>query len=303
MFGVIILFTREIVLMHKTIVDIDILSANYNNGEYLKRFIESVIDSTVLPNQLIIVDDASNDDSLKVIESFEGRDLNIKLIKLAENVGFANALNQGLLHVKSSYILRIDPDDIIHPDRIEKQFEFLEQHKLVDIVGSDVIYFTDSESNITGRSNFPSEHSQIVKCYQDGSHGVCHGSVLLKSRCLLDEQYKQENVPAEEYDIFSRLLRKNYTFANIQKALTLVRIHSSSVSNNMPFSTVEKTFKLREDLWGLKANKLYIYKEFIARNAYRKYIASQSYSRYFLLILAAIMKPISALKRLFKHAN
>jgi glycosyltransferase involved in cell wall biosynthesis len=301
MYGVIILFKKGLGLMSKKQVDVDILSANYNNGKYLKRFIESIIDSSVWPNQLIIVDDASNDDSLDIIGSFDTSELNIKLIRLNKNVGFANALNEGVSYINSKYVLRIDPDDIIHPVRIEKQYNFLEKNSLIDLVGSDVVYFADSESNITGQSSFPIDHLKIVKCYKDGHHGVCHGSVLFKSICLFDERYKQENVPAEEYDIFSRLIIKNYTFANISEGLTFVRIHSSSVSNNMPYSTVEKTFRLRADLWGYKSNKLYVFKEFIARNAYRKYISSRNITRYIQLLLAVSMKPISALKRLFKN--
>jgi len=287
--------------MHKKEVNIDILSANYNNGEYLKRFIESIINSSVWPKQLIIIDDASTDNSIDIINSFSCSKLNIKLIKLKQNVGFANALNAGVLSIKSKYVLRIDPDDIIHSERIQKQYSYLEKNNLIDLVGSNVTYFSNSEDNITGQSNFPLEHFKIVESYKNGSHGVCHGAVTFKSTCLLAEQYKQENVPAEEYDIFSRFILKKYRFANISETLTSVRIHSLSVSNNMPYSTVEKTFKLREVLWGYKASRLYIFKEFIARSSYRKYISSKSLTRYVPLILAASLKPIATLKRLLNN--
>ena len=289
--------------MFKKEVDVDIVAANYNNGKYLHQFINSIIDSTVWPQQLIIVDDASTDNSIDIINSYSEHKLNIKLVALSKNVGFANALNEGIKHVTATNILRIDPDDIMCADRLKKQFEFISNNTSVDVVGCDVTYFAEDEHIITGHSDFPSEHEEIVKCYEEGNHGMCHGATLFSTKCLIKESYIQKNVPAEEYDIFSRLIKQNYIFANIQEPLTLVRIHTSSVSNNMPYSTVAKTFKLRESLWNKKSSKFYVFKEYIARNAYRKYISTQSYSRYFSLLIAASMKPSSALKRLFGNAK
>jgi len=290
-------------LTFKSQVDVCVLAANYNNGIYLKQFIEGIINSSVRPKKLIIVDDASSDNSISVIDSFVNSGLDIVLVKLKLNLGFANALNKGLPYVDSKYVLRIDPDDIIHPSRIEIQYKFLEENRLIDIVGSNVAYFIGPETNITGKSKFPTNHQSIVQCYKAGHHGVCHGSVMMKSKCFHNEKYNQKNVPAEEYDIFSRLANKKHIFGNIPDVLTFVRVHESSVSNNMPYTTVAKTFKLREKLWRLKTNRLYIFKEFIARNAYRKYISTYKPIRYVYLITAVLMKPFSAIIRITKIAN
>ena len=287
--------------MPKEVVDVAILSANYNNGEYLSLFLQSILDSTVWPKQVIIVDDASIDNSIEVVKSFSSTGLNIQVIELGSNVGFANALNTGLDYVTSEYILRIDPDDFMLATRIEAQFTFLNKNPTIDIVGSNVSYFIGSDRQITGSSSFPIDHDTIMENYVAGGHGVCHGAVMLKSQCLKLEPYMQDNVPAEEYDIFSRLLIRGNRFANIPNVLTLVRVHGASVSHNMPLSTVTRTFHLRRKHWGITTNSLYIYKEFMVRNAYRRYISTKSVKRYFPLLLAVTLKPISAFKRLIRN--
>ena len=107
------------------IVDISILCANYNNANYLDEFFNSIINSTYSVKEIIIVDDCSTDNSCEIIENYSKILDNIILIKLDKNVGFANALNEGIKYVTAKYILRIDPDDVLASDRIEKQYDFL----------------------------------------------------------------------------------------------------------------------------------------------------------------------------------
>ena len=104
--------------------DVSILTANYNNGKYIEELIRSVLTSTMLPIQFIIVDDGSTDNSVEIIKSYSSQYDFIELIKLEKNQGFANALNAGLKQVRGCFVLRVDADDYVAPDRLEKQYLF-----------------------------------------------------------------------------------------------------------------------------------------------------------------------------------
>jgi glycosyltransferase involved in cell wall biosynthesis len=287
----------------KKICDVSIVCANYNNENFLEDFFNSIIDSTYLPKDIIVVDDCSTDKSVVVINTYVNKFDNFKLIKLTKNVGFANALNEGIKHVTTQYILRVDPDDILASDRIEKQYNFLLNNKDIDIVGSNICYFYNNFRDCKSKSNFPQKHNEIMQRYLDGLHGLVHGGVMIKSHLLKENLYRQEYVPAEEYDIFSRLLSKGFISYNLDDILTFVRIHEKSVSNNMPFSTVKKTFILRKEIWRIDTSSIYIYKEFIARNLYRNSLNKKGFIKFVILILVGILKPTSLLKRIIKYVK
>lgn len=287
----------------KKICDVSIVCANYNNEEFLEEFFNSIMDSTCLPKEIIVVDDCSTDKSIAVINNYLNKFDNFKLIKLTKNIGFANALNEGIKHVTTQYILRVDPDDILKNDRIEKQYNYLLDNKHIDIVGSNICYFYNNSRDCKNRSNFPKKHEEIVQRYLDGSHGLVHGGVMIKSSLLQENPYRQEYVPSEEYDIFSRLLSKGFISYNLDDILTFVRIHEQSVSNNMPFSTVKKTFLLRKEIWKIDTSIIYIYKEFIARNLYRNSLNKKGFIKLVILIFVAILKPTSLLKRITKYVK
>jgi glycosyltransferase involved in cell wall biosynthesis len=276
-----------------------VLSANYNNSDFLVDFFDSLIKSTELPDEVIFVDDASTDNSLEIVDRYRDK-LNINLISLTENVGFANALNKGVGEVRTDLVLRIDPDDIINSSRVENQKKFLILNPDIDIVGSDVTYFLDNKDNLLNNSNFPVSNENIISNYLKGEHGLIHGAVTLRIDCFKKHTYKQENVPAEEYDIFSRMLKSGMKAANIKESLTFVRIHSASVTNNIPLSTVKKYHKLRFEIWGVKSMLLTIYRGFFSKKLYRKYLHTNTSVKYVYLLFLCILNPISAIKRAVK---
>ena len=92
---------------------------NYNTPEeYLRQAIDSILDQTYKNFEFIIVDDASTDNSLSVIESY--KDKRVITLKNEENIGLTNSLNRALEVCKGEFIARMDSDDISEPIRFEK---------------------------------------------------------------------------------------------------------------------------------------------------------------------------------------
>lgn len=285
--------------MVKKIADVSVVAANYNNGCYLPDFISSINDSSILPKELIIVDDGSFDDSLKVLESFSHLPF-LKIIKFEKNRGFCEALNAGIESAGGDYIMRIDPDDICTKDRIHTQVNFLEENKGVDVVGSNVTYFHFETKQEILRSNFPADHSSIEAKYRKGDHGVQHPSTMIRAKVMKAFRYNQINMKVEDYEIFARMIKSGHRFANIKEPLTRMRVHSQSISSNIQYSTIERTFQIRDEIFGTSTSRWTTQFYYWYMLNYKKFMISKNqYMKPIYLMLATVCQPSKLIDRIF----
>jgi hypothetical protein len=98
-------------------MEISVVVTNYNYGHYISRCIRSLLDQSIskqnLLYEIIVVDDKSTDDSLKILNAFDDK---IKIIKLKANLGLASAANAGIKQAQGRLIVRVDADDYVHAD-------------------------------------------------------------------------------------------------------------------------------------------------------------------------------------------
>lgn len=281
------------------IVDVSIVTANYNNARFLPEFFESIISSTNYPKEIIFVDDCSTDDSIQIVN--EMKVPNIKVISLSKNVGFANALNIGIEYATCKYILRIDPDDFMDINRIEKQFNYLEQHSDIDIVGSNCYYFHDGLKKVIGRTNLKNTHHAIYELIKSGNHGIGNGCIMCKTSILKQHKFNQANYPAEEYDIFSRIILSGAKFYNLEDCLLYYRIHKDAVSNRTPFSTVRKINELNLLYFNRSYSFINVYLKYLFLRNYRLHLFYYSSLRgYFHLVISAFFNPKQVIRRILK---
>ena len=109
--------------------EISIITPVFESELFIKLTIESVLNQTYQNWELIIIDDASSDGSVKIAESFATKDKRIKLIKLDSNKGPAAARNRGIKEASGRYIAFLDSDDLWHKDKLEKQIIFMQKNE------------------------------------------------------------------------------------------------------------------------------------------------------------------------------
>ncbi|WP_027126237.1 glycosyltransferase family 2 protein [Gelidibacter mesophilus] len=284
-------------MSNKKVCDVSIVCANYNNGKYLEEFLNSVMESSMLVKEVILVNDGSTDDSLAILSKYNLEYL--KVIDLKKNIGFANALNVGVEEATAKYILRIDPDDILERTRIEKQYNFLNENRDIDLTGSNVIYFNENIENKVGSSNFPEKGELIYKRYQKGEHGLLHGTIMVRTTLFKKYKYSQKQVPAEDYDIFARMIKGGANAQSIKETLTFVRIHENSVSNALPYSTVKKTYDLRDEIFKTKTSNFKILINYLNLKYYRNYYFEKNWlKKIWFLGLSSMFRPDKAIKKI-----
>lgn len=210
---------------------VSVIMPVYNYEVYVGKAIESILNQTYSNFEFIIVDDASMDNSRRIIRSYQKQyPRRIKLISLKKNLncGGDRCANEGIKIARGKYIARMDADDIALNTRLEKQVEFLENNPGIFLVGSNA-YVINKEGKIIGEKIEPESNEKIYNNYLT-FHPLIHPSCMYRRR--LDNkknfQYEITYKSNNDYLTFFKLICENYKFTNIKEKLLFYRIHEGS---------------------------------------------------------------------------
>lgn len=198
------------------------------NPSWFKTALDSVINQTLQPNEIVLIEDGKLTDELyKVIEEYKNQYSNLfKIIPLERNSGLGEALRVGILNCSNELIARMDADDIARNDRFEKQIQFFQEHPNVDLVGSWISEFEDEPDKIISYRQLPIEHQEIYKFGQFRCP-VNHMTVMYKKDAVLKAGNYQTFKNIEDYYLWGRMLKQGAVFATIPECLVNVRAGNS----------------------------------------------------------------------------
>ncbi|MBC7409535.1 MAG: glycosyltransferase, partial [Arcicella sp.] len=190
---------------------------------YIQIAAESILNQTYTDFEFLIIDDASTDSTLSILKSLN--DNRIQLIEKPVNSGYTNSLNYGLQLAQGDYIARMDADDISYPERFAKQIAYLEAHPEVVVCGT-TYKIVDNDKQIT----LPTKH-EAIKIGLLWGNCISHPSVMIRKKVLNDFsiQYDTSKEPAEDYDLWVRLLSFG-KLHNLEEVLFEYRIYNNQVS-------------------------------------------------------------------------
>ncbi|MBN8650208.1 MAG: glycosyltransferase family 2 protein [Cytophagales bacterium] len=137
---------------------ISVILPCYNTEDLIGYAIESILKQSTKNIELIVVDDASSDNSLKIIRSFQ--DDRIKVLQLNVNSGYPTAMNAGIAVAQGKYIARMDADDVCLPTRLEEQLKALELHPKAAFCGLNRYRITPGNKLYCDR-NLPNEKYKL----------------------------------------------------------------------------------------------------------------------------------------------
>lgn len=193
--------------------------------EYLRLAIDSMLNQTVQPDEIVIVEDGPLTESLyAVLDEYKTKYPQIvRTIKNEKNLGLGLALNVGLKECKNELVARMDTDDISKPDRCEKQLKVFTKKSNLDIVGGNITEFIDSVDNKVGARTVPQTDSEI-KEYIKRRCPFNHMTVMFKRESVLKVGNYIDWFWNEDYSLWIRMYLANMTFANIPESLVNVRV-------------------------------------------------------------------------------
>ncbi len=194
-----------------------------DNPEWFETAVESILNQTVSPSEVVLVVDGPVPDELDaVIKKYEVNDI-FKVIRFKENQGHGNARCAGIDACTNELVALMDADDISLPRRFEIQLSVFENDPTLDIVGGNITEFIDTPNNIVAKREVPQSDFDIKQ--------------YMKKRCPMNQVtviFKKQSVDSvggyidwycdEDYYLWIRMMLANMKFANVSDTLVNVRV-------------------------------------------------------------------------------
>jgi glycosyltransferase involved in cell wall biosynthesis len=204
---------------------VTIYITNFNYARFIDKAIQSVVSQTYSNIELIVIDDGSTDNSKEVLAKYI-RDENINIV-FQENKGLNRTNNIALRMAQGEYIMRLDADDFLATEAVEKMLMVFRDNQQIGLVFPDY-YYINLENHIIGRE-VRHRFSDEVTLYDQPAHGAC---TLIKTEFLKHlGGYNEDYSCQDGYDLWLRFISL-YKVGNINEPLFYYRIHPDSLSKN-----------------------------------------------------------------------
>ena len=216
----------------------------WNAATYLPAAIESILSQTFTRFEFIIIDDASTDDSWKIIKKYTRLDKRIRAYKNKINLGVSLTSNIAIAHARCQYLARMDADDISVSNRLEKQLTYLQKHKKTVLVGGQCT-LVNEQNQVIGTKSFPT-NPQKVKNMMFWAVPTQQGYMMV-NRSLLPKKfnwYEPSKRSAEEVDLYFQLIKYG-DITNLPDNLYFYRQVEGSLSRLNPKKTFALTLQSR----------------------------------------------------------
>jgi glycosyltransferase involved in cell wall biosynthesis len=219
---------------------VTVILTTYNQEKYIEETLTSVFYQTYPYIQLIVVDNASTDRTLAIIESFKASAPAFQVIRNYTNEGLCKAFNQGLSIANGKYMIDLSGDDIMMPDRIEKQVEAFE--KLPDefaVVFSNALYIDEKGArlhhhygvDVHEKALSPIPSGDVYKNILE-KYFICTPTMMMRTTTLNQMGGYDENLLFEDFDFWIRS-SVLFKYFYLDEILTQKRIHPSSLSTKV----------------------------------------------------------------------
>jgi glycosyl transferase family 2 len=199
-----------------------------DGARWLGEAVASVQDQTFADFELIIVDDGSADETPHLIEARAASDPRIRAIRQAR-LGLVPALNRGLAEARGRLVARLDADDRAHPERLQRQSQYLDGHPEIGLLGSwaDKI---DEQGSSVGTLKPPARPEQLAPLLVR-MNPFLHSSIMLRKAVLQKVGvYRPAFEGAEDYDLWLRM-SEVAKIANLPECLLQYRLHPDSLTH------------------------------------------------------------------------
>lgn len=193
-------------------------------AENFKLALDSILNQTLLPNEILIIEDGVLGKDLElIVEKVEKQYSDIvRVIRLERNIGIGKVRALGVEECKYEWLAFMDSDDISVKDRFEKQITYIKQHPDIDMLGGQVTEFDTTPDNIISKRIMPLEHNEIYE-FAKFRNPMNNVSIMFKKSLALKIGNYKIDYGFEDYEFIVRYLFNGYKVENIPDILVNVR--------------------------------------------------------------------------------
>lgn len=202
---------------------VSIITPSMNSEKFIAEMINSVLRQSYLNWELIIVDDCSNDNTIKIITEFS--DERIKLVKLNRNVGPAICRNVAIRKAKGRFIAFLDSDDLWDKEKLKRQIEFMKKNECV-FSFTEYEKITENGKKTGNIVRIPEklDYVEELKYNQVG----CLTAIYDKAQ--LGKLYMPNLKKRQDYGLWLKILKKGYIGYGLRETLAYYRVRKNSIS-------------------------------------------------------------------------
>jgi glycosyltransferase involved in cell wall biosynthesis len=213
----------------------------YNGSKFIDKSLDSILASMREFDELILVNDGSEDISLEDLKKLEIRDSRIRIIS-KEHSGLVETLNFGIQHCENELIARADIDDKYSPKRISRQVQFMGENPNCAAVFSD---YQIQDVNGLNLGIIPTAISPLLTRFSlINPQRTPHPSVMFRKSAVLEVNgYKSEYFPAEDLSLWIDL-SKSFEIATIPETLLYYTLHKGNITSKNQSLMIAKTESL-----------------------------------------------------------
>jgi len=202
--------------------EISVLMPVYNAEKHLRQSVESVLGQTFDDFELLLVDDGSTDSTLKIAMSYP--DPRIRILRNQTNEGISASLNKGIDHCAGRLIARMDADDISYPSRLQKQYDYMNDHPECGLVSAAARVISEG-GEFVRHDHFPPEffyYNLNFTCW------IYHPTAMYR-RDVVYEAGKYGAAYSEDFDLWWKISRE-HVIHHLNEVLLDYRESTSSLS-------------------------------------------------------------------------
>ena len=224
----------------------------YNAEAYLAECLDSLLNQTFQDFCILAVNDASIDNTSKILESYAKIDPRLRVYHFTQNQGEPSAgkLAKDILnYMNVEYVARMDADDICAPHRFEKQIQYLDNHPEIDILGSNAVLFNHEQTDKSPAiSDLPLLDKDIKAHFSLARGHMINPSVMWRHSSIkeLGLNYAQ-TATAPDFHMWIQCALNGKTFANLPEPLLFYRVHSEQESQKR--AKLSEAVQYSMELW------------------------------------------------------
>lgn len=233
---------KKVILMNSRNPLVSVITPVYNGEKYVAETIKSVLEQTYKNFELVIVDDASTDDTVRIISEFKKKDSRIRLIKLESNQGAAVARNTAIENSNGQFIAFLDSDDLWLPEKLEKQLNYMLDN---DIAFSFTKYVRIKEDG-TLTKNVSKAPEKVT--YTDLMKHCVIGCLTVMINRNKVQDLQMENIRTrQDYALWLKITKTGLKAYGFPEVLAKYRLGNKSISSNK-FKAAKMQWKVYREI-------------------------------------------------------
>lgn len=209
-------------------VKISVIMSVYNGEDYLAEAIDSVLSQSFRDFELIIINDCSTDSTAEILGEYASRDTRVKVHTNEVNLRLPSSLNKAISVAGGKYIARMDADDICLPDRLEKQYAFMEANP--DVALSSCRFMTLKNGVISSGGCGGRSDNDSIKALLLVTNPILHPGIIAKADAIRSLLYDKNFTCTEDMELWTRFVLAGYKVEILSEYLMIYRLHDKQIT-------------------------------------------------------------------------